>query len=553
VDWTTGDLAVRDLETGTNRRLTNKGPWEKSEEFAEFSRWSPNGKQIAYDWYDGKCCIDLHVIAPGEGNPRVLLNYENNEWMQTYDWSPDSKQILIFLERENGTYQIVLVSEADGSIKVIKTFNQRGRFPGRYPQAMRFSPDGQYIAYDLPHEDYAPEHDIFLISADGKREFRLIKHLADDRLIGWSPDGKGILFSSDRTGSVGMWFLAISDGKARGAPELVRGGLEQLIPMGISRNGAFYYAQGLEMFDVYVATMDPQSGKITAAPEKAITRFEGLNSWADYSHDGKYLAYLSTRSHLYQANRTPNILCIRSIETGEEKEFNTKFRRLAGTRWAPDGKSLYLAAWDNQVMGIYRVNAQSGDFDPIVQTQSPASLHRHEISSDGNVLFYGRREKAKEPYRIVSQNLTSGEEKQLYSSDDRTLFSISPDGQRLALINQNKKKMLQVMPVSGGEPRVLLRFEETGNNYSSIEWSADGKYIFFVKLHPTKENTQIALWRIGADGGDPEELNLIMSNYQDLRAHRDGQHLLFDSSGLVRKSPAIWVMENYLPQGGKSK
>ena len=34
VDWDTGDLAIRDLETGTNRRLTNKGPWEKPEEFA---------------------------------------------------------------------------------------------------------------------------------------------------------------------------------------------------------------------------------------------------------------------------------------------------------------------------------------------------------------------------------------------------------------------------------------------------------------------------------------------------------------------------------------
>jgi tetratricopeptide (TPR) repeat protein len=54
VDWDTGDLAIRDLETGTNRRLTNKGPWEKSEEYAEFSRWSPDGKLIAYDWYDGK-------------------------------------------------------------------------------------------------------------------------------------------------------------------------------------------------------------------------------------------------------------------------------------------------------------------------------------------------------------------------------------------------------------------------------------------------------------------------------------------------------------------
>jgi hypothetical protein len=37
----------------TNRRLTNKGSWEKSDAFALFSRSSPDGKQIAYDWIAG--------------------------------------------------------------------------------------------------------------------------------------------------------------------------------------------------------------------------------------------------------------------------------------------------------------------------------------------------------------------------------------------------------------------------------------------------------------------------------------------------------------------
>lgn len=41
-DWNTGDLAVRDLTTGKNRRITDKGPWIKSMEFALF----PNLKQL---------------------------------------------------------------------------------------------------------------------------------------------------------------------------------------------------------------------------------------------------------------------------------------------------------------------------------------------------------------------------------------------------------------------------------------------------------------------------------------------------------------------------
>ncbi len=114
----------------TNRRLTNKGPWEKSDAFALFSRWSPDGKQIAYDWIArADKGMDLRGIGSEGGKARVLGHYENDEWIQTYDWSPNGKQILIFLEKKDGTRQIVLVSAADGATKVVKTFERRGRFP----------------------------------------------------------------------------------------------------------------------------------------------------------------------------------------------------------------------------------------------------------------------------------------------------------------------------------------------------------------------------------------------------------------------------------------
>jgi Tol biopolymer transport system component len=553
VDWETGDLAIRDLETGTNRRLTNNGPWEKSKENAEFSRWSPDGKLIAYDWFAGTDKgMDLRVIGSEGGKSRVLGHYEKDEWMATYDWSPDGKQILIFLEKKDGTRQIVLVSAADGATKVLKTFEGRGS----WPRGIRFSGDGQYIAYDQPQEENAPEHDIFLISVDGGSEVPLVKHPAHDLLLGWPPDGKGILFASDRTGSLDMWFLPVSGGKAEGAPELVKGGVEEILPMGFTQNGSFYYAQGKWILDVYVAKMDRESGKILAPPEKAIKRFEGANSWPEYSPDGKYLAYVSTRSRSFQSALQPNILCIRSLETGKEREFTTKFRRLAGPRWSPDGQSIYVAAWDYQGMGIYRVNAQNGDFTPIVRTDTPASLQGHEVSPDGSIFIYERQDNPKEPFRILSRNLTTGEEKQLYAGDPESgslSISLSRDGRWLAFTSQDKKKVLRVMPASGGEPKELLRFEENRNYFGSIEWTADGRYLLFPRLHPTKDMPQFALWRIAADGGEPQELNLVMAPFEDLSAHPDGQYLAFDSPGVTRKFPAVWVMENFLPPAGSSK
>jgi Tol biopolymer transport system component len=547
-DWETGDLAIRDLEAGTNRRLTDKGPWEKSEEFAQYSRWSPDGRQIAYDWYDGKCCVDLRVVAIDGGKPRVLVDHGNDPWMQTFDWSPDGKQILIFLEKKDATRQIVLVSATDGATRVIKTFERRVRFPN----SMRFSGDGRYIAYDQPQEENAAERDIFLISIDGGQEVALVEHPAHDLLLGWPPGGKGILFASDRTGSLDIWFLPVTGGKVQGSPELVRRGIEQIVPLGFTQNGSFYYAQGGSMLDAYVARMDRQSGKILAPPEKAIKRFEGANSWPEYSPDGKYLAYVSTRSRTFQAAMRPNIVCIRSLENTVEREFSSKFRRLAGLRWSPDGKSIYLAAWDDQGMGIYQTDTHAGTMIPIVRDEGPQRIYAHSVSPDGKTLIYVRRYKAapEELFRVLSRNLATGEEKELCTGsaeDGRLYVALSPDGGRLAVINMDKKKTLRLIPATGGEPRDLLTYEESRSGFTPLEWTADGKYILFSRAQSAKDEPRYSLWRVSAEGGEPQELGVGMASFENLSAHPDGVHLAFSSLGPAMKLPSVWVMENFLP------
>ncbi len=543
-DWETGDLAIRDLEAGTSRRLTNKGTWDTSQEFAMFSRWSPDGKQIAYDWYDGKS-MDLRVIAPEGGSPRTLLDNESKEWIQTYDWTPDGGHILIFLENEAGQRQIVMVSAADGTTKVVKSFGN----PGRFPQTMRFSPDGRNIAFDQPQEANTSEHDIFLIPADGGQEVVLVKHPAHDQLLGWPPDRNGILFASDRTGSLDMWYLPVSGGAGQGSPELVRTGIEQIVPLGFTQDGCFYYAQGGPMLDVYVATMDRINGRILTPPEKAIRQFEGANSWPAYSPDGKFLAYVSTRSRAYQAALKPNIVCVRSLETGEEREFPTKFRRLAGTRWSPDSRFLYLAAWDDQGMGIYRVDTKNGAIIPIVRDQGPQQIVSHSVSVDGKTLIYALRNPPgpKEPFRILSRDLTTGEEKELFSAaaeDGRPYVSLSPDGGRLAVISLKKKKTLRLIPTKGGEPRDLLTYEDSRSGNTPLEWTADGKYILFSRA---LDGPRYSLWRISPDGGEPKELGLGMAYFDNLSVHPDGVHLAFSSDGPMIKVPSVWVMENFLP------
>jgi tricorn protease len=59
-----------------------------------------------------------------------------------------------------------------------------------------FSPDGSRIAFT---GEYDGNVDVFVIPATGGTPKRLTWHPAADRAIGWTPDGKQVIFSSNRT------------------------------------------------------------------------------------------------------------------------------------------------------------------------------------------------------------------------------------------------------------------------------------------------------------------------------------------------------------------
>jgi tricorn protease len=59
----------------------------------------------------------------------------------------------------------------------------------------RFSPDGSQIAYSA---NYDGNLDVYVMPVDGGEPKRLTYHPMEDRVIGWHPDGKRVLFASSR-------------------------------------------------------------------------------------------------------------------------------------------------------------------------------------------------------------------------------------------------------------------------------------------------------------------------------------------------------------------
>jgi len=546
VDWETGDLAVRDLTTGEKRRLTNKGSWGGSADYAYFSAISPDSSRIAYSWWNNKETLwELRLLSlrggPDGATPRVVFGNKDVSYFEPTGWSLDGAHVLVIVERRDRTSQLALISVTDGSMRALKTLDWR------WPSA-QFSPDGRYIVYDVPPKEDSPDRDIFVLATDGNRQTPLIEHPSDDFVLDWAPDGNRILFASNRTGTFGAWSIPVADGKPQGPPELVKGDVGQLLPLGFTRKGAFYYGVNTGLEDVYVATLDLATGKILERPAPATQRFMGTNSAAAWSPDGRHLAYLSRRgaSQRYAGSR---VLCIRSIETGQERELSpnlSEFFNVIRLRWSPDGRSLLASGIDNKGRnGLYRIEAQTGEVTPLVQGVS--RFAQGVWSTDGKAIFYVHADANFENADIRVRDLETGRERELFRPASRSQLlnnmALSPDGRWLAFGSGTgswEAEVLNVMPAAGGTPRELLKTnQDVEGVISAVEWTPDGSQLLFSRRGD--------LWRISAQGGQPQKLGLGVPtphHGSSLSIHPDGRRIAFAAG---ERQSEVWVMENLLP------
>ena len=64
------------------------------------------------------------------------------------------------------------------------------------------------------------------------------------------------------------------------------------VRLGFDKNGVFYYSVNPTVADLYVATIDPTSLKVTTAPQPVVAEDGGTHGPGAWSADGRLLAYL---------------------------------------------------------------------------------------------------------------------------------------------------------------------------------------------------------------------------------------------------------------------
>jgi beta-lactamase regulating signal transducer with metallopeptidase domain/Tol biopolymer transport system component len=576
VDWNTGDLALRDLSTGVEERITDKGPWTQSGALAFHSRWSADGQHIVYDWWDWDRkpgFVGIRIVGLDGQAPRTIYQVPENALTQTFAWSADGEQVLVLQTQgppEKWSGNISLVRAKDGSARTLKRLDLR--FVG-FNQIihMDLSPDGRFVAFHLPAGESSSNNDIFLMSVENLEEVPLVQHPADDRLLGFTPDGAHILFTSNRRGGTDAWMIPVSNGRAAGAAELLVKGTGDIEPLGFSAEGAFYYATGGPEENVYIAELDPKTGKAIKVPQEPIPHLGRESHSPAFSPDGRRLAFVSNRGGLRGKGRS--VICLRALDSGQEKEILPEYDFM-GLKWSPDGRTLLARAFDGRgdrsARGLLAtIDVETNEVRVIKTCDQPRlsqSIMEFDWSKDGRAVFYVLGTQTVNLCQLFLRDLGNGSERELYRAAawaERFTMARSPDGRWLALMNykgtEEKRRTLRIISADGKEIRDLTSFEDVNNAPAWITWTPDGKYVLFPKQYPQfpkhdpQETGIIQLWRIPAQGGDLEKLDIEMWGFSNLTVHPDGTRLVFGSYGHSRKEPELWVMENFLPDGSRKK
>ena len=544
VDWTAANLAVCDLISNTNWLVTkNIDPtYQTNDGQCEYSAISPDGKQIAYAWYifkDPKH-FELRLVDTDGANMRVLYNDAAAVYyVRPYAWSPDSREILTYFsdaqkslvyERNGELYRkgyLVLVSVDDGVVRILKTWQRPG-----YPKNAFFSPDGHYVVYDFNHKDDLACHDIFLLDLNDGNEISLIEHPANDRLFGWTPDGRRVIFASNRSSKRDLWMIEVADGIPQGQPRKLMGTFDGW-PVGLTDDGSFYYSVDTTASNVYIAELDSTGLNFRSEPKLASSQFVGSTIMSEWSPDGRLLAYRAD-SDVWNGP-----LVIYSAATSQERIIPTSppFRpntRMFGPWWFPDGQSLLVCGKGQEDgFGLYKVNVETGSATLISGIDD--GLLRHAVCSPDGTSIYTRSK-----YNLVRLDPTTGMETNLCQTGVEPMdLDISPDGRWLAFYQE--RDSLVVMPSTGGEPRQVVQFEHDELNVAErafVRWMPDSKHLLF-------SHCKSQLWKVNVETGVQQQIGPVIKGLEGVDMHPDGRQITFTAK---QRGSALWVMENFLPE-----
>lgn len=397
----------------------------------------------------------------------------------------------------------------------------------------RFSPDGQGILFT---SDAGGGDNIWWMKPDGseakqltKESFRLLNNPA------WMPDGQYFIarkhFTSGRSLGAGeMWMYHISGGQGIqltkrkndqqdvNEPTVSPDGRYVYFSEDMYPGGFFQYNKDPNSQIYVIKRYDREKGEL-----KTILGGPGGAIRPQISNDGKRLAYI-------RRVRTKSVLFIHDLETGEERgifeqlskdqqEAWAIFGAYTGYDWMPDDKSIVI--WGQGK--IWKVDVESGKGEVI-----PFSANlTHQLAP--TVRFKNEAFEEKVDVNVLRHAIHSPDEK---------------------LLVFNAVGYLWKMNLPDGKPERL-----TSDEHFEFEpaFSPDGQALVYTSWD---DETMGAIWKMNLSSGAKEKLSTEKGIYRTPTFSPDGQQIVYrrdsgnNHQGFIHtKNPGIYLMS---AQGGES-
>ena len=553
IDWNRANLMLRDLDSGKARLLFDGKNWAEGYPF--MARFSPDGKQIAFMWEDysdAKNIVhEIRLISVGtEGQPGEIRTLRAGA--RALQWSRDGRNLLV-QDSVNGEIRIGLVSVATGKLEPIKTVGWDVPNP-------ILSPDGRFVAYDLPHEPGAENRDVHLVATDGSFETTLVEHPAHDTVITWDPGGSRLFFLSNRDGDSNLYALPILNGRSAGPPVTVRSGVGAMEPLGMTADGRLFYSTPVGASRISLVEI-PRLNDAAYSPKLLSSTIRGEQSDPVFSPDGRLLAYLVEQPRAKAIGDPPRVrLVIRDLESGADRVVDSeavglRVSDLPPGAFSPDGRRILAVGYSpaKRRRIVATIDAATGKATPIRTLGGKEYMYPTGWLDESTVAVRNqvvREENGVSEVRSVIMRLDArtGETQDVFMRG-RLLGdgSLSPDRRHVAFPEwlgpkEQRSTQVTVIPMDGSSPRTLLSFGLRELFSFPLVFSPDGRQVHFTQINP---EGRAELQRMPFDGGEAEPAGLTFEDdtVWRLAMHPDGRRMAIHAG---RARLEIWALENFL-------